>query len=168
MQFEDEILIPKQRVAALIGPKGAIKSKIEELGNVKLAVKDNLVEIKGKDALEVMLAKNVVDAIGRGFTPESAKLLFKEEYSYTKLSLPDYGHKKSSHLERIKGVVIGKEGKAKRLIERETGTEIAVQGKTIAIIGPYEGVEKARQAVEMLLTGRKHATAFRFLEVKKD
>ncbi len=167
MQFTDEILIPRTRVAVLIGPKGATKASVEKLGNVKLSVNDNLVEVEGTDALEVMIAKNVVDAIGRGFSSESAKLLFKEDYAYEKLSLPDYGHKKQSHQQRVRGVVIGTNGKAKNLIARESGAEIAVQGKTVAILGKYEAVEKARQAVEMLLTGRRHATVYRFLERNK-
>ncbi len=164
MQFTDEILIPRQRVAMLLGPKNATKTNLEKLGKVKISVRGNLVEIAGKDALEVMVAKNVVDAIGRGFSPESAKQLFDDEFSYTKLVLPDYGHKKQSHQERVRGVVIGQEGKAKRMIERESGAELAIQGKTIAILGKFEAVGKARQAVEMLLTGRRHATVYRFLE----
>ncbi len=167
MQFEDEILIPQARVAVVIGPKGASKTEIEKLGKVKLTITDNLVRVEGDGALEVMIAKNAVDAVGRGFSVESAKLLFKDDYAYEKLSLPDYGHKKQSHQERVRGVVIGTNGKAKNLIERETGAEIAVQGKTVAILGKYESVEKARQAVEMLLTGRKHATVYRFLEINK-
>ncbi len=164
MKFQDEILIPKTRVAILLGAKNATKANLEKLGKVKISVKGNLVEIAGKDALEVMVAKNVVDAIGRGFSPESAKQLFDDEFSYTKLVLPDYGHKKQSHQERVRGVVIGQEGKAKRMIERESGAELAIQGKTIAILGKFEALEKARQAVEMLLTGRRHATVYRFLE----
>ncbi|MBI2040966.1 MAG: RNA-processing protein [DPANN group archaeon] len=163
MQFIDEILVPRTRVAVVIGPKGATKVTLEQLGNVKITVKNNLVEVEGTDALEVMIAKNVVDAVGRGFSPESAKLLFKEDYAYEKLSLPDYGHKKQSHQQRVRGVVIGANGKAKNLIARETGAEIVVQGKTVAILGKYDAVEKARQAVEMLLTGRRHATVYRFL-----
>ncbi len=167
MQFQDEILIPRTRVAILLGPKNATKTNLEKLGKVKISVKENIVELAGRDALEVLVAKNVVDAIGRGFSPESAKQLFDDEFSYVKLSLPDYGHKKVSHQQRVRGVVIGQEGKAKRMIERETGAEIAVQGKTIAILGKYEAVEKARQAVEMLLTGRRHATVYRFLSGTK-
>ncbi len=168
MQFTDEILIPRTRIALLLGPKNATKTSLEKLGKVKISVKENLVEVAGRDALEVMVAKNVVDAIGRGFSPESAKQLFDDEFTYTKLVLPDYGHKKASHQQRVKGVVIGQEGKAKRMIERETGAELAIQGKTIAILGKYEAVEKARQAVEMLLTGRRHATVYRFLEKSKN
>ncbi|MFH0868679.1 MAG: KH domain-containing protein [archaeon] len=167
LKFEDEILIPKVRVAVLIGVKGAVKRKIELHGHCKLKIdREGLVKITAHDALELMVSKNVVEAIGRGFNPEIAQNLFKEDNGYELLNLYDYGAKDKYDLKRIRGVVIGAEGSARKVIEQITHTNISVYGKTVAIIGPHATLQKARQAVEMLLTRARHATVFRFLEKK--
>ncbi|MEM2874076.1 MAG: KH domain-containing protein [Candidatus Nanoarchaeia archaeon] len=163
-EFEEEILIPKTRVAVLIGKKGATKKELETKGHIKLKVaSDGSVEIKGHDALEVMVAKNIIEAIGRGFNPEIAILLLKEENAYELIHMENYiGRGKD--LRRIRGVLIGKKGKTRKFLEETTKTHISIFGKTIAIIGPAEGVSKARRAVEMFLTGAKHATVYKFLK----
>ena len=49
------------------------------------------------------------------------------------------------------------------IIEDATNTQICVYGKTVSIVGPWEGAEKARQAVEDLLEGRSHGYVYRKL-----
>lgn len=163
MEFEEVILIPKTRVAVLIGTKGSVKRALEKSAKVKLKISANgSVFIKGKDALEVMTAKSIVEAIGRGFNPVIAKTLLNEDFSFVLMHIEDYVGKRKD-LDRIRGVLIGAEGRARRILEEATGTNISIQGKTVAIIGPAEGVSKARQAVEMFLTGARHATVYKFL-----
>ena len=165
LKFEDELLIPKARIAVLIGKKGAVKRRFEHLGKCKLKIdKTGLVKITASDAFELMIAKNAVEAVGRGFNPIIAQNLFKEGNGYELLNLYDYGAKKKSELERMRGIIIGAEGSARKVIEQTTGAKISVYGKTVAIIGPQEHIQKARKAVEMLLTGAKHASVYRFLE----
>lgn len=163
--FEDEILIPKLRVAVLIGKGGATRKAIAKKGHVKVFVsKDGVVKLIAWDAFELLIAKNVVEAIGRGFNPEVAQKLFKEDNCYELLSLQNFGGKNKKTVQRLKGLVIGKQGTTKHIIQKYTNTDISVHGKTIGIIGPVEGVQFARHAIEMILTGAKHATAYRFLE----
>lgn len=159
MQFEDEILIPRARVKFV-----KELEKAAEKEGIKFEIVGNLVKVYSDDALNAIIGKNAAEAIGRGFEPSVAKLLFKENFSFEQLYLADYGHKRSNHMKRIKGVVIGEKGKAKNIIEKRTNTKISIYGKTVSIIGETENVLKARKAVEMLLTGRRHATAYRFLE----
>jgi len=167
LKFEEEILIPKARIAVLIGKKGTVRKTIEKKGKVKLKISaTGSVKITANDALDLMIARNVVEAVGRGFNPEIAEKLFKEENSYELVNLNDYGLKEKSDLQRQRGIVIGEAGVAKKTVQRLTGTDISVFGKTVAIIGPTEGVVWARQAIEMLLTGARHATVYRFLEEK--
>jgi len=166
-EFEEEILIPKERVAILIGSKGETKKQIEKKGKLKLKIfKDGLVKIKAKDALQLWIGRQVVEAVGRGFNPKIAQKIFKEENSFELISLRDFGKSKKK-LERLRGRVIGTNGKTKRIIEKYTNTHISIYGKTIGIIGPTEGVQLARQAIEMILSGAKQGTAYRFLEQRK-
>jgi len=129
---------------------------------------DGEVTIKGKDALELAIVKNVIEAIGRGFNPTIAIKLFKEDYGLEIISIADFGAKTRARKIQVKGLVIGDQGKTKRMLERVTGTDICVYGKTVSIIGSIENVQNARKAVEMFLTGSKHGSVYQFLERKKE
>ncbi len=163
MQFEEEVLVPRARAKHIKEIE-----KFAEKEGIKVEIIGNLVKIYSDDALNAIIGKNAAEAIGRGFEPSIAKLLFRENFVFEQLALPDYGHKRPSHMKRVKGVVIGEKGKAKNIIEKRTNTKISIYGKTVSIIGETENVLKARKAVEMLLTGRRHATAYRFLETRAE
>ena len=168
--FEEELLIPKERVAVLIGPKGHAKKQIEKAGDVKLQIdaKEGSVKIFAKDAVNLWLGRQVVEAIGRGFNPEIAQKIFKEENNFELISLSDYGAKSKKDLERLKGRLIGTKGKTKRVIQHHTKTHISIYGKTVGIIGPAEGVQNARRAIEIILSGARQGTAYHFLEIQKE
>ncbi len=166
MEFREETVIPKARVAVLIGVKGATRKAIEKKSRTKVRISaDGVVSIEGDNALEVMIVKNIVEAVGRGFNPELALELLKDENSFELINIEDYIGKNKA-LDRVRGVIIGKEGKTRRVIEKLTRVHLSVYGKTVAIIGPAEKVTLAHQAIEMFLTGAKHSTVYRFLERK--
>lgn len=162
-----EMQIPKIRVGILVGKSGEIKRRIEKTLELKIDItKEGLVDIEGKDPLKVFLCERIVKAVGRGFTPGDAMNLTKENYDLQVLQLRDYGDTKREFI-RLKGRVIGKEGKSRRKIEMMTGCKIVVFGKTVSIIGPSDGITLARKAVSMLLSGAKHGTVFRMFETRK-
>ena len=70
-------------------------------------------------------------------------------------------------LERIRGRIIGRDGKSRSQIEDLTSTEISVYGKTVAIIGMIEQVKVAREAIDMLIGGVPHESVYSFLDRKK-
>ena len=163
--FEEEILIPKERVAILIGSDGKIRKQIEKAGNIKLQInaKEGLVKIIAKEALTLWLSRQVIEAIARGFNPEIAQKIFKEENSFELVNLRDFAGKSKKDLERLKGRLIGTQGKTKRIIQQQTKTDISIYGKTVGIIGPAECVQVARRTIEMLLSGARHGTAYSFM-----
>jgi ribosomal RNA assembly protein len=65
---------------------------------------------------------------------------------------------------RIKGRIIGRDGRSRELIEEHTETFVSVYGKTVSIIGTTESVSTARRAIEMLIKGSPHSTVYRWLE----
>jgi len=167
-EFQYELKMPKDRVAVLIGKKGKIKKEIEDNTETKVTVdsKEGDVFIRGKDALKLYTAKEVCTAIARGFNPETSQLLLKQDYSFELIRMDDFCKSKNSQI-RLKGRVIGQDGKARRTIETLTETNICVYGKTIAIIGRTENVNLTRRAVESLLSGSPHSNVFRWLEKKQ-
>jgi ribosomal RNA assembly protein len=165
MEYNLEIKIPKERVAVLIGKNGEIKKELEEYTKSKIEVdsKEGDVKIIGEDSLKMYAVKEVIRAIGRGFNPEIAKLLFKQDYILEVTSLLDYV-KHKGHFERIKGRVIGAGGKSRETIENLTGTYISVYGKTVSVLGRAEDVVISKKAVENLLLGSPHANVYKWLE----
>lgn len=167
-EYAHELKIPKERVAVLIGKKGEVKHQIEKATKTKIDVdsKEGDVVIIGKDALLLFAGREVIRAIARGFHPDIAMLLLKQDYGFEILSIADYAKSKSD-LERLRGRVIGESGKSRKIIEDLTGCYVSVYGKTIGIIGRAEDLALARRAVESLLSGSRHATVYSWLEKQR-
>ncbi len=167
--FSYEIRIPKERIAVLIGPGGKVKKDIEAATHSKLEIDSGEADviIHGDDSLGMFSAREVIKAIGRGFNPDIAMLLLHQDYSLEILNLPDYLGRSKNKIIRIKGRVIGEQGKTRRIIEEHTETAISVYGKTIAIIGKIENSSVAKKAIEDLLGGAPHSSVYKWLERKR-
>lgn len=157
------VLIPVRRRAVLLGKKGKVKKKLEDSTKTTVAIHEGDVDIEGETE-GVLLASNIVKAIGRGFPPEEAFLLLQEDYHLTVISLQGETGKT---IKRLLSRVIGREGRAKQHIERLTGAFLRVQGKTISIIGDSNSLHLASTAVEDLLAGRRHGYVYAKLEKMK-
>ncbi|MEK6887111.1 MAG: KH domain-containing protein [Nanoarchaeota archaeon] len=167
-QFSYDLKVPKERVAILIGKEGSVKKKIEEETHCKLKIdsKEGDVSISGKDSIGLYEAREVIRAVARGFNPDIACLLLRQDYMLDTLDLRDYAPTKNAQI-RLKGRVIGSEGKSRRVIEELTETYISVYGKTIGIVGEMTNVGIAKYAIEKLLEGGMHAGVFKELEKKR-
>jgi len=167
--YSYELKIPQERVAVLIGKNGEVKKNIEE--DTKTQIKIDSLEgdifIYGEDALGLYTAREVTRSIGRGFNPEIAKLLLKQDYVFEYIGLNEFAGKSKNTLLRLKGRVIGKEGRSRKLIEELSEAYISVYGKSISIIGTAESSSIAKRAVGALLRGSTHATVYKWLENKR-
>ena len=167
--MQQEFKIAGNRIGVLIGKGGATKRAIEEQTESVLTIdsEEGLVTVEGEDPVQVLLAGSVVQAIGRGFSPENAfALLQDEDLVFEQIDLGGMTDSQRQ-LDRIRGRVIGRDGKAREQIEHMTGTHLSVQGKTVALIGLPEQVKDARTAIEMLLRGVPHESVFTFLDRKR-
>ena len=156
------IKIPEDRIPVLIGIKGITKRKIEKNTKTKISVEGEEVTIQG-NSIDVLDAENIVKAIGRGFSPENSALLLNEDNMLSIIDLP----KNKASLKRVRSRLIGTKGKSRRNIERLTGTYISVYGKTASIIGKYQNVSIAEQAINKLIKGVPHRFVYEFLEGKQ-
>jgi ribosomal RNA assembly protein len=168
VEYSYQLKIPKERIAVLIGTNGEIKKQLEEFSKTTIKIDSNEgdVAIVGEDSLGLYTIKEVIYAIGRGFNPQIAQLLLKQDYALEVINMLDYAHNKND-IPRVKGRVIGSEGKARKSIENLTECYISVYGKTIAIIGSVESVPISKRAVEMLLEGSPHSNVYHWLEKKR-
>ena len=158
------VKIPKERVAVLIGKKGETKRLIEKNTRTKLTVdKEGDVVING-ESIDVFEANSVVKAIGRGFNPVIALTLLNEENNMEIINIKDFTGKSEKKFHRIKSRLIGTNGKARKVIEKMTDTEVSIYGKTITIIGHLENVSIAKRGTEILLRGAPHGNAYKYIE----
>jgi len=168
MEFSDILRVPKDRVAVLIGKKGETRNLLCSRLKVRIFIDSIEAEVKivSDDSLNLMIAKAVVKAVGRGFNPEIALKLVDERYAFDIIDMTFFT-KSKSRLLTIKARIIGQEGKSRKNISRITGTDIVIYGKTVGVIGPVENVATAKRAIDALLSGRKHATVYHWLEDKQ-
>jgi len=162
--MKEIVLIPQERVAVLIGKKGADRRNLEQKGDVKLWIDSKTHEITINGAEDkIYFAARVVELVGRGFSPDTACKVFDDRYCAEIINLRDFGAKERKTRKSMLARLIGTEGKTKHIIEKDTNTAIVIYGKTVGIIGKPEDVEHARLAVEAILTGSKQGTAYKFL-----
>jgi len=161
--------IPKERIGVLIGHDGETKKTIEEMAQLHIEIDSvegevTIEEHKAKDPLLALQVEDVVRAIGRGFSPEHAMRLFKEDTDFFIFDVHDYVGKKATHVRRLKSRIIGRKGKTKHIIESLTGADISIYGHTVSVIADFESIDIAKKAIDMLLSGSKHSNVYRFVE----
>jgi len=168
------VKIPQERIGALIGPEGQVKAVIEKKLSVELQVESETGGVTitllptASDPTVLFRAKEIVNAIGRGFSPERAfRLLDDDEALLEIMDLRETLGRSQSDIKRLSGRVIGKNGKTRRLIEELTEASISVYGHTISVIGNPDQTEAAKEAVLMLIRGSQHSTVYRFLHRKR-
>jgi ribosomal RNA assembly protein len=158
----ESVNVPKDRINVIKDEKA--KRGVENSVNVKLSFDENTVVIEG-EGLDLFTAKNVIKAIGRGFAPDKAFRLLDEEQVLEVIEIGEETNK----LKIIKSRLIGTKGKTRRMIEEFSGASLSVYGKTVSIIGKYEQLNIAKEAVKMIILGSKHAKVYKFLfDVNQD
>jgi len=167
------VRIPKERVAILVGEEGKVKQYIENKLQAKIDI-DNEGSIaitlspKATDPSLILKAKDVVTAIGRGFAPDVAfRLIRNEEEIFDLIDLRVIFGRSESDINRIKGRIIGTDGKTRKLIEELTEANMVVYGHTVGLIGTFEQVDAAHNAVQMFIEGCQHQTVYKYLQKKR-
>ena len=165
--FFDEIKIPKQRVAVLIGRKGETKRFIERKTHTKIKVStEGDVSISSEDNINIFNARPIILSIARGFNPEISLMLLDESYILELISMKDYAKNEKAMI-RMRARIIGAQGKAWKMLESLSGVFISVYGKTIGIIGKIDDIDIAKRAVEKLLKGAPHGNVYKYIEMEK-
>ena len=164
--------MPEERVGVLIGEGGRVKREIERLLNVVLDVdsREGTVVInlakpveQGGDPSSLFKARDVITAVARGFSPEKALKLAGDEYVLMVVDLTDYVGRNPNHLKRVKARIIGSEGRARRIVEENCHVDISVYGDTVSIIGRFEDVKAAEEAIISLVKGAPHGAVYKMV-----
>ncbi|NAZ13265.1 MAG: RNA-processing protein [Desulfurococcales archaeon] len=162
--------IPVERVGILLSNKGEIIKTIQQRLDVKISIDPSLgsvvIEPSKSDTPvnNLFKAKDYIEAIGYGFSPERAERVLGEDQVLLVIDLKDQLRLPENHLKRIKGRIIGEEGRARRNLEEISGCYISVYENYIAIIGDYESANAVKEAIQLLIEGREHSTVYRYLK----
>ncbi|MCX8208287.1 MAG: KH domain-containing protein [Sulfolobales archaeon] len=162
--------IHEDRLGALIGEGGRVVRDLEARLGVRVTVNsvDSSVIVEPASAYtpasNIIKCQEIIKAIDYCYSYERASRLYDDDVVLLVLDLKDFAGSSESHLQRVKGRIIGEEGRARKTLEEMTGTYISVCRDYVAIIGDYTRAELARQAVEMLAQGRQHSTVYKFLD----
>lgn len=140
------------------------KSLLEKELNTKIANRGKEVYIEGK-AEDEYTAEKVIEAINFGFSITTALLIKKEDFYFERLNIKDYAI--SKNLERVKGRIIGKNGRALKTLSDLTGCHFEIKDKEIGIIGDPENIENTNNAIISLIKGAKHGNVYAQLERNK-
>lgn len=145
------------------------KEKIEEAFKVKIDFEErvDIAKIKAEgspDPLAEIKAKEAINAINAGIGIEHALKLRSDDFAIARIDIEELVGRKRKDVERQIARIIGRKGKVKKHIAEVTETEIAVKENCVFIMGKAENVESAKNAIEMLASGSKHASVYRMLE----
>ena len=152
------IKIPEDRKNVL---KSCIKD-LEKMTHTKIKVENNLAEIDG-EALNVWKTKDVIIAIGRGFSPMNSFQILEDGKSLEVINLKKL-LKTKRNIQRIKSRIIGCDGKSRKKIEELTNSKISVYEKTVSIISDAENMPKIKKGIEMIINGVRHVKVYKYLE----
>ena len=123
VEIEEQVLrIPQARIGVIIGKNGSTKNLIEKKAKITLEIDsaEGVVTIKpikdDDDPIHVWIARDIIKAIGRGFSEEKALKLLDQDYYLDIINLEH----DSNRLRQIRGRVIGENGRTRRVIEQST------------------------------------------------
>ncbi len=162
--------IPEERIAVLIGTGGAVKKAIEEKSGAHLNIDrdDNSVLVTAPpdvDPWGALKARDVVLAVGRGFSPERAFRLFRGEMYLEVLDMKEISGKRTKEaMRRLRARLIGERGRARERVEELSGCLVSVYGSAVALIGSPEQLDRGVRGVKLLIRGSEHGTVFSYLE----
>ncbi|HJT86107.1 MAG TPA: KH domain-containing protein [Nitrososphaeraceae archaeon] len=171
MSYQRTLRIQKERIGAIIGKKGSVKEEIEKKCKISIVIDseygDIILKSNNTNFLNIMdlnKALEIVMAISKGFSPERAFNLFKEDNSLEIIDLRDYVGKSPNSLSRVKSRLIGEKGKSRRTIEELTGSYISIYGHYIGIIGTSDQINLTLEAITRICSGRSHKNVYNFLQ----
>ena len=171
MPSEFLVRIPLERVAVLIGPKGSTKKKIEEFTDTKLIIDSHsgdviiiIEEEEIEDPLSLWKARDMVKAIGRGFSPQKVYQINNPGFGFDLIQLRDFVGASPNALKEVRSRLIGKNGRTRHIIEQTTTSFISIFGNTVGLIAEQRTMQVLREGIIKLINGSKQSTVYKYLE----
>lgn len=166
------VRIPQERIGVLVGKNGETRGEIEKISNMTLTIDSSTGDVviddsKSTDPEMSLKTRDVIRAIGRGFSPQRAFRLFDPGTYLEVIDLKDFTGKNSKRAKTVKARLIGTGGKTRRLIEELSESYVSIYGNTASLIGDYVQNQISRESIMMILRGNQHSTVYKYLERRR-
>ena len=172
----------KDRLAVAIGKKGETKKFLEEQtgtyikidsdngeyqvfanGSVKLDLENQ--EFNDPN-IRIYTTQKILNAINYGFNPQKALKLMDAEIIFELVDLEQVLGHSDKKIRRVKGRLIGDQGKIRQAIEKFSGVNLSIYEKYMGLIGDFEAVKIAKKGINMILQGSPHKTVLAYLHAE--
>jgi len=166
--------IPLNRIGAVIGVKGSVKEQIEEATKTQIMIDSDTGEVEIRpstdleDPVQLFNSRDIVKAIGRGFTIIQAIKLIDDDYFLEVIPLKPLVGDKPNHLRRVRSRLIGTKGRTRKMIEELTKVHLMISGSTVSIIGDYDHLSRAKDAVMDIIRGAQIESVLGKLEEERN
>jgi len=137
------------------------KVRLEKKLKVKIQIKPQSLDLEG-DSLNVYTANQVFQALDRNFSFEIALLLLEPEYYIEDIHIKAVT--KKTNLKLIRARIIGTEGRTLELISELSDCYLTLHENTVSILGTFEKMKLAINAVKSLILGSKQSNIYSYLE----
>lgn len=149
--------IISEKIIRIIKNKPGLERELD----VKIGINGKEITLTGKPEKEY-LAEKVIEALDFGFPLSNALSIAKEDVLFEILNIKE--HTTQKDFERVRGRIIGKDGKALKTICDLSNCHIELSGNKLGIIGEAECMRNAEEACKLLIKGSKHANVYAYLE----
>jgi len=133
------------------------RTRLEKLLNVKITNERKEVSISG-NAEDEYVAEKVLQALDIGFPYSTATLIKTKDLVLETLNIKDYS--KGKNLTRVRGRVIGTQGKALQIISNLSDCSLEIKDNQVGIIGNPEDIKRAVEAIILIIQGAKHGNVY--------
>jgi len=137
------------------------KKKLEKELKVKIEMRGKEIYISGDPEKEYIAIK-VIEALDFGFPFADALEIRGEDFIFEIMNIKDHTNKKN--LERVRGRIIGKGGKALKTLSNLSECHIEILENKIGIIGESERIQGVEESLKLLINGSKHSNVYSYLE----
>jgi ribosomal RNA assembly protein len=134
---------------------------IEDRVKISVSFQKNSVTVKGPELNEFLVEK-MITAIDFGFHHEDALLLTRDDHLLEFIDIKE--HTRRKNLKDVRARIIGTGGKARKTIEKLTGSVIVIHENRIGVITDDNHLDAVTQGIESLINGAKHGNVFAYLE----
>ena len=140
------------------------KKKLEKELNVKLKFKGKKATIDGAE-LQEFITGRVIEALNLGFQLQSALALKDEDFIFEKINIKNLT--KRHDLARVRARLIGQNGRTKKTLQELSGCAVCIKDNKVGIIGHFDCIRAATNAVTNLIHGSKQSSVYAFLEKER-
>jgi ribosomal RNA assembly protein len=137
------------------------KKRLEKELQIKIKNRGSEISISGEPKKEY-IAEKVILALDFGFPFEKALEIKTRNLSFETLNLKKYS--KTKKFKRIRGRIIGREGRALKTLSDLTEGYFELKDNEIGIICEPEEKQRIIGGIVMLIGGAKHSSVYYFLE----